>query len=346
MKIDFWHFAKRGSYQIAEEQSKKLSAALEAEGVQVRHIDEESHHIREHLQRLWSAPPDWTLSFEYASQRGYGFKDLDIPHLHILWQEPYPLHKREGDKEFFALPYPSSDHLFMPLAIEKEAICSPREKTGTAFFGSYRADECITENLSQDFSPYITAKILASVEACLEGLSPKEAFQEPFDSPYLLGVNQKAIYFLISYLAKSIAAKRMLSRFEKVALYGSSSFPVYYAPLCTGSWKSWMKPFKGFTYHGPIPSNEVIATMQKYALILDPTPAFLGVSERLLQGIAAGCEVLTYKNPLVEKYFGRGAGVRYFGEEDLVQDVGRGQNILREFFTWDIRAKEILHALT
>lgn len=351
MKIDFWHFKHTGLYQLSRWQSAGLAKAFQHLGVHVRHMDEEGHTIRDELQRLWSDPPDWTLSLEYAPLRGYGLRELSIPHLHLLWQEPYALLKRSGYGQFFGLPgshlVKEEDSFFLPPAVPEESFRDIRERTGSVFFGSYRDDEGVIENLGIDFSPFIIQKILEASEKCLEGLIPEAAFQVDPASPHLIGVPLKAVYFVIDYIAKSQAVKKMLSSLakEKISLYGSSMFPPYYLKECRGSWKEWAKKHPSFSVHGPLPSYEIAHVISSYKRVLDPTPSYLGISLRLLQGLAAGCEVWTCPNPLVEHFFGRGQGVHYLGEEEREQDVAKGQEIVFQYFRCQKRAEEILHAL-
>ncbi len=312
MKLDFWK--TKSLYQLHSWQTEGLAKALKDLGAEVRYIDEESHHIREMLQRLWSDPPRQTLSFAPLSLR----KDLkiDLPHLQV-------------------------DSL-LP-AIPKESILSPSNQKGIVYFGSYRDHESVHRNLYREFSKGIIEKIEIALRKCLEGMPPEVAFEEEEDK--LLGVDIESIYFLLRHLSKALSTKNMLQTFDSVAIYGSIDFPHVYQPVCKGSWKDWTRNHPSFSYHGPLAAKEVISTMSSYKLILDPTPAYKGVSLRLLQGLAAGSEVLTYQNPLVESYFGRGKGVSYVGEEVRSQNIKEGQAILRESFIWDVRAREILNAL-
>ena len=312
MKVDFWK--TKSLYELNTWQTEGLAKALKDLGVEVRYIDEESHYIRSSLQRLWSEPPRKILSF--AAIPFIKNLKLDIPHLQLQSLLP---------------------------AIPKEVITPPIAKKGIAYFGSYRDNESINKNLYQFFSTRIIEKIRVSLKECLEGIPPQEAFQEEADK--MLGVDREAVYFLMDYLVRSLLAKKMLQSFDSVAIYGSMLLPEDYRSLCKGSWEKWACTYPHFSYHGPLSAPEVVSAMSGYALILDPTPGYSAVSLRLLQGLASGGEVLTYRNPLVESYFGRGNGVSYVGEDPLPQNIEEGQAILRKFFIWEVRAKEILDGI-
>lgn len=348
MKIDIWHFAGKSPYQRACYQSQALGRALQDLGVHVRHSDEESHDIRAHVQRLWHDPPDWTLSFGYTAFRDKMLSHLSIPHLHILWQEPYGLTKREHYGAFASeILCQGQSSLYVPPAIiwPERNMTSPRD--GIAFFGSYLDQEALLERLPYDFSPFLCQRLQEGIERCLQGAAPGEALALERNSPQLLGVNLQALLLVLDYLARAEAMKRMLELVsgQKVAIYGSTVIPDYFAPYAQGSWKRWIKKYPLATYHGPVPASELSHFMARYALILDPTPPYAGISERLLEGLAAGCLVLAYKNPELLRYFGRGKGVIYVGESEMPQDITAGQSIVRNAFTYQVRAQELIHAL-
>lgn len=341
MRIDLLHFGSKLPYQLSSFTENALGKALADKGVAVRYIHEDSHTIRHDLQKLWSDPPDWTLSCEYAPLRDYHLQDLATPHLHLLLNDPYPLERKDHSSQFFSGPDQKERFAFQQ-AVEEKDMRSRSSRGKTAFFGSFRAD--LRPYLLRDFSPPIVQKISEVADSFL---LPEEAFAvEPY---LLLGVNVRTIYFLINYLQRSNLCRKMLQHHENqlVAIYGSTDIPSYYAKSCQGSWKEWIRPYKNFSFHGPLPAQEIIKEMSQYDLILDPTPPRgHGVPLRLLQGLAAGCRVLTYKNPQVLSYFGRGKGVQYFGEDDILQDVSQGQEIVRAHFTWQVRALEIIDALS
>ncbi|MEI6532022.1 MAG: hypothetical protein WCN87_04295, partial [Chlamydiota bacterium] len=208
MKLDFWK--TKSLYQLHSWQTEGLAKALKDLGAEVRYIDEESHHIREMLQRLWSDPPRQTLSFAPLSLR----KDLkiDLPHLQV-------------------------DSL-LP-AIPKESILLPSNQKGIVYFGSYRDHESVHRNLYREFSKGIIEKIEIALRKCLEGMPPEVAFEEEEDK--LLGVDIESIYFLLRHLTKALSTKNMLQTFDSVAIYGSIDFPHVYQPVCKGSWKDWTR---------------------------------------------------------------------------------------------------------
>lgn len=341
MRVDFLQFGSRLPYQLSFLTEDFLGKALSEKGVAVRYIRESSHTIRQDLQKLWSDPPDWTLSCEYAPERDYHFQDLVTPHLHLLLNDPYPFDRKAVSKQFFSGP-DQKEHFAFQQAVDEKDMRSRGHRGKTAFFGSFRAD--LRPYLLRDFSPPIVQKIIEVADSLQ---LPEEAFA--VESYLLLGVNIRTIYFLINYLQKRDLCHKMLQSCEnqRVAIYGSTDIPSYYAKNGQESWKEWIRSYKNFSFHGPLPANEIIQEMSKYDLILDPTPPRgHGVPLRLLQGLTAGCRVLTYKNPQVLAYFGRGKGVQYFGEEDIPQDVSQGQEIVRAHFTWKVRAQEIINALS
>lgn len=312
MKIDFFHFGKEGYYQLRSYHEQGLMEALQKFGVEVRSIREESHTVREELQRLWSDPPEATLSIDYAAVRAFGLHELQIPHFHLMLHDLYPLPFRTGYGQRILFPHP---------AIRESEISPSRPGAKIAFFGSYRDAEAVKKLLPQDFSPPLCQMIIEGGTVAPE---------------LLLGVNEQAVHFVTHYIRQGERTTKMLDAFK------DQSVDIYGSPRGENSWKDFACSYPRFSVKAPLPAHEVVEAMSRYALILAPDA---GLSLRLLQGLAAGVEVMTYRHPEVYHYFGKGAGVRYWGEENPLQDVRLGQEILKRHFTWATRAQELLNGL-
>ena len=366
-------------------QTKRHFLAQVAEGFRRCGIEVQLAELRdlmedEYCQQIRDFKPDMTVTFTVFHQDNQGlflWDYLKIPHLFILVdpalfscepiQSPFSMIAcvDSFDIDFLAAQ-DFRRSFFLPHGVDRDYVTQPligEKEHDAVFIGSYYDFDGIRAFWQSEL-PAVVCKalddagerVLSDNETHL-AVAMGEAFREAKLDASKFDFKKLASYvddYTRGYdrvqLIKSITDAR-------VDVYGTAGW-MHGFPSKKG-WDT-LKAQKNVTVHPPLKYQAALDLLRRSRICLNSMPFFKGgLHERLLNGLAAGCVVVTSENSYIDRCFKPDQGVVQYrfknraAANDLVNGwlsdedrreraVASGRQLLIERHTWDHRVEEIL----
>ncbi len=360
----------------------ELARALQRVGVEVKMIDTKERELgSELLDEIRAFSPQLTASFNtiVANERGYYLWDfLKIPHLALLVdpaiysvnlvQSPYSIVSCVDFFDCEVLQAAKCDNsFFLPHGVDAGYLAKPllkKKKYEAVFIGSYYDCEALRQHWQQELPAEVGKVVDEAIELVLsDGETPfMQALVSSWKQSGLdpMGYDFETLCSYVDNYSRGCDRLELLKAIKDVEVH------VFGAPgwmRGVESKRGWAEALKGhdnLVVHAPVTYEEGLAIMRNSAICLNSMPFFKhGTHERIFNGLAAGCLVVTSDNLYIRDHFGEASGVVQYRFQErtkvnaLLQDwlkdeerreiaVLRGRKYLAEHQTWDQRAKEIL----
>lgn len=374
----------KGQYGVLHHFTLELAEALNRQGVRCRILEAERQNPKPFLDKLFTDPPQCTLSFNglLPDKDGRFFCEMiQIPHVACLVdspnhfvslaRSPYSIVTCPDkiDCDFFiGLHQPNV--LFMPHGFDQfliSPIDNKRPREVTALF-SFIDDEHIRNSWKQRYSKSLCKALDEAAEHALSesNISYIQAFVEainrqagqpdavnPKDVDFITVLDDLIMYMKAKdriHLVKSITDAR-------VEIYGSS-------PEGKRSWQDAIgSKSPNITCHPPIPFEQALEVMKESKIVLNSFPwVKYGAHERLFTSLACGALPITTENAFLQETFTDGVNIAFYryGNLKKVNDmvntylkeekkrqnlVEKGQKVILKHHTWDTRAEHLLKQL-
>lgn len=374
----------KSQYGVLHHFTVELAEALRRQGVKCRILEAERCNPGPFLEKLFSDPPDCTLSFNglLPDEEGRFFCEMiKIPHVACLVdspnhfvslaRSPYSIVTCSDkiDCDFFRGLH-QNNVIFMPHGFDQHLI-SPidnkrtQEVTVLASFIDY---EHLQKSWKQKYPASLCKAIEEAAEHALAETSTSyvqalvDAINRQMGKPD--SVHPKDIDFIavLDDLVTYMKGKDRLQLVKaikdaRVDIYGSS-------PEGMRSWiQAIGKEHPNITCHPPISFNEALEVMKESKIVLNSYPwVKYGAHERLFTTLACGAQPITTENTYLRETFTDGKDIAFYryGQLDKVNglvnsylknegkriaSVEAGQKIILKHHTWDLRVKDLLKNL-
>ena len=318
--------------------SKKLSEALERQGVNTRLFWVADGNFHEAARAIMHEPPDLTCSFSditVGDNQPIG-DQWQIPHLSMLLDPAiYSLHQLKGEYSLiscvdeedvaFVKELGFERAFFLPHGVDHDLSGYEERSYEAVFFGS-----CFDyEKINASWSPKIRPLLEQAAERVLspEGISTLRALLEA-------GVEKG----LPTYHHEVDLYVRAKDRVELVRAFSSTPVHIW----GSGPWK---RLCPNAIVHRSIPFEKTIEKMKRAKLLLNSAPRFKhGSHERILYGLACGCSVLTGESSFITNHFHDEPSLytyRY-GHWQEISPKYSERKVNLNHHSWDQRAKTLI----
>lgn len=370
----------KGQYGVLHHFTLKLSEALVRNHVHTRVLQAERTNPKPFLEKIFSDPPDFTLSFNglLPDDEGRFFCDLiNIPHVACLVDSPNQfLMLAKSSKTIITCPDRFSceffrglnckNVLFMPHAVEKELIGQEDKKKAydVVMLASCIDFEAIHEKWKSQFSPSLFKVLREAAEITLsdQDISYVQAFVQALDKEVRKpnGIDPREIdYFtLLDELENYVRGKDRVELLKgikdaRVDIFGAGA----------DHWKKYLKDQKNCVVHDSVSFEKAIDIMKKSKILLNSSAWIKnGAHERIFAGIATGALVITNENIYMREHFKSNEDIVFYqhgkwasaneqvnfylnNPEKRKEVVEKGRKIVEKHHTWDVRAKQLITEL-
>lgn len=373
----------RSQYGVLHHFTKKFYEALVRAGISCRLLEAQYDNPKPFLDKIFSDPPECTLSFNglLPDEQGRFFCDMiKIPHIACLVDSP---------NHFFSLvksPYSiitcvdrfSCDFfrgmnfqnvLFMPHAVEKDlaqgldedrvydvvmlSSCIDYEGIRKSWKKMFPAplcnvmDEAIEAYFADEETSYVQAFVLA-----MDKYQRQHSDIDPQKLDFIAVFDQLETYIKGKDrvdLVKSV-------KDAKVHVFGSSSG--------AASWKKYLgKSHPNVVIRDPVPFEQALQIMQQSKIVLNSCSWIKnGAHERIFASLLSGALVITVENIYMREHFQDGKNIVFYRyrEMDQVNEkvneylaeekkrkslVAKGRETVLKGHTWDHRAAALIKEL-
>lgn len=366
-------------YQTKHHFTQALAQALEELGVPTQVLSLEGGKLdAAALKALRHTPPDFTFSFNCILPLPSGeflWDLLDLPH--VFWNLDPAIYVTDTlssprlhmpcvdafDPQFLrSLGFHRS--LFLPHGTHSQ-LTSPRETRPyeVVLMGSCYDHEALRLQWQKTLSP----KEILVVEGAIALLqaSPQLHFLQALTSLIQQeglepgSYDFSALCTFVDYFIRGWERFELLSSLSGVQVHVFGEVHEW-TDYHSQGWERYLSSQSSLTWHPPVPYSEALEIMKKSRLCLNSSPQFAhGGHERIFQGLAQGCALLTNSNPFIEEAFSLETGVSTFlhpqKEEvreqiqhwlahpsQLEEAVEAGQKCVVQHHSWKQRAQTLL----
>lgn len=373
----------KGQYGVLHHFTLKLYEALMRNGVECRLLQAERFNPKPFLEKIFSDPPDCTLSFNglLPDEEGRFFCDMiQIPHVACLVDSPNQfLALIKSPKTIITSPDRFSveffrglncqNALFMPHGVEKELKGDAEEKKqyDVVMLSSCIDYNAIGKKWKSEFSPALYNTLMDAVDITFSDheTSYVQAFVQALDKqvnkPNSVDPRQIDYFIVLDELENYIRGK---DRVELVKGIKDARVDIFGSGVQGTSWEKYLGKQKNCTIHEPVPYEKAIDVMKGSKIILNSCAWIKnGAHERIFAGIASGALVITNENIYMREHFQDDKNIAFFQHgkwsdvnekvnhylehpQKREQIVKLGQEIVKKEHTWDSRAKQLINDLT
>lgn len=369
-KIDFIS-PHKSQYQVLHHFTQKLYEAWVRAGYHARYFDTVDSAMKEALIN----PPDLVMGFNgmpYHDGKFYSdiikkpFLTLLVdPFFHFLSAilDPYVITACDDFSGYVYLKKLNfSNVLFIPHAVEADLFTYPStEKVyDVVMLSTFIDHEALRKKWKADFPKPLCNVMDRIIEM---------TFNDP-QMPFVDATLEKMQSFYNEYPAlnsKKIDTVKILKNIElyikgkeRVDLLKAihhTDVHVFGQSIDNMNWRKYFKKQKNIIVHDSIPFERCLQIMQQSKIILNGSiKNKFGAHERIFSGLAAGALVVTNENPYLKKYFAHDVDIAFFQYPNLTnlpeiiesyltdeskrqEIVENGQEIIKNFHTWDVRVK-------
>ncbi|GAB4230277.1 MAG: hypothetical protein Tsb0021_08340 [Chlamydiales bacterium] len=361
-----------------------LVEGLEEHGIKILTIDLGGGALEvEHIKTLHKWGPELTCSFSSISSLPDGkfiWDHLRIPHLFILVDPP-----------IFYMQFIKSPYTIISCVDRKDCAFLDHANFDTNFFLPHGVDQKWAEAKVEGDRPYDVVLLGScydheSLRLSWEKNIPKPyweviersiatVFSEPHTSmPEALvrainetgvdprGANLITLSIYIDNYLRGFDRLEVIRaiRSAKVHVFGN----LYWDEVGRlKEWKDYLHGHDNIIVHEPVPYDEIFGVLKKAKISLNSTPFFKdGSHERVFNGLAAGCALITNENMYLREQFSSSEGVLFYRHDKREEVEGlvrhwlddesyrreaalRGKQKVLENHTWQKRAEELLSKL-
>lgn len=362
-------------YGVLQSFTQSVYQALQRTNVECEIHAPEKKNPRPFLEKVFSNPPDFTLSFHgvLPDSEGRFLCDLiNTPHLCLLVDHPFlfsPL--TQSKKNIITCP----DHIgcqylldigfkntfFLPHGVDQqiEGKFDNERPIELLFLGSHFDLQGIENHWNNTYPKELVDLLRKTARISID--CPNISFQEILANHLGQwgGFNPKQINVLILLieLEKYI---RGLDRKEMLASLSNLTLHTYGSVYESQTEDKEIIHHPNVYFHAPITFKEAIEKMQQSRFVFNSSPSFrYGAHERIFTALAAGASVITQETPSLRLLFDDNEGVIFYQrdkldalqntlnhlknhEEKRIEMVKIGRKKVMQKHTWDTRVARIL----
>lgn len=367
----------RSQYKVQHHFTTCLHSALLKLGIESRLFD--INEADKFIETMRHDPPDCTLSINGLLPDEQGLIACDITHIpHVsylidalgnyfvhLIRSPYSIITciDRATVDFFN-DFGFKRALFMPHAVESSLYADadslrPYEVVMLASCIDY---ERISLLWKDKFPPWFCMDLEEGVQMALENdtLSSSQVFEKVLTKlRYATGIDPSSldIYALLHDFDMYVRGR---DRIELLQNIDTAQVHVFGA----ANWSKYLGHKSNIIIHPPISFTEAHEIMKQSKIVLNSCPTIKnGLHERLLAGIACGALVISSENTCLRAQFAEGISIAFYryaewqavnacigdylaDEPKRRQVVLAGQQIVKNTHTWELRAAELVNALS
>ena len=356
----------------------KMHEAFLRAGIESRIITFKNFYSPEEMLSIQKEKPDLTISFNYIvpTKEGEYISDfLHIPHLSIyldpsiyvmpLAKSPYAIISCVDIFECNNLQQSGFSNLFfLPHGVEKELQYSPREARSLdiVFIGLCFDYETLRE-FGQKKYPSFWHLIDEAIE--ITQSDKLKSFVQALEETWKLSkLNLTSIElldfaFFVDNYVRGLDRVELLRAINdvQVHVYGGIK-PGFYEPR--KGWEYYLRGKNNVTVHPPVSYGKSIEILKQSKVCLNSMPFFKnGSHERIFNGLACGCLVVSTENIYIRENFAEDEGIVFYQQKEWdkvndmlapylkdenkrVEAVTKGQHKVLQNHTWDNRVQTIL----
>lgn len=377
-RIDLF-MPSKGSYGVLHHFTLQLGKALERAGIKVRFLEAEYNNPKPFLDKIFSDPPNCTLSFNglLPDAEGNFFCELiKIPHIACLVDSPihfYPLAQSnyniigcvdKYDVDFFKNIH-FNNSFFFPHAGDPES-----KKNGhhpriydVVMMASLIDYITIRDNWREKFPPLVCQAMEDATELVLSDNKTTciSAFVEVIDS-YVKGpvlFDPSSVDFL-TCLAEIEAYAKGRDRVEMVRAITDAKVYVFGSAPKGSSWNKFVGDKPNVVVHEGIPFDQTLEIMRQCKLVLSSASRIkYGADGRVFYSLGCGALPITESNPYLNEVYKDRESICYFeaGKWDQINEIAHyyieneterynaaelGSELMMEHDTWNNRAELLI----
>ena len=371
----------KGQYGVLHHFTLKLYEALMRNGVECLLLQAERYNPKPFLEKIFSDPPDCTLSFNglLPDEEGRFFCDMiQIPHVACLVDSPNQyLALIKSPKTIITCPDRFSveffrglncqNALFMPHGVERELHGDVKEKK---LYDVTMLSSCIDyEGIEKKWKAASSSLYHALMDAAEITFSDQEtsyvqAFVQAIDKqvgkPGGIDPRQIDYFSVLDDLENYIRGK---DRVELIKGIKEARIDIFGSGIQGTTWKKYLGKQKNCVIHEAVPFEKAIDVMKGSKILLNSCAWIKnGAHERIFAGIASGALVITNENIYMREHFKADNNIVFYQHgkwsemnekvnfylehpEKREQVIKKGQEIVKKDHTWDSRAQQLVRDL-
>jgi len=368
---------KRSPEGVLEAFSEGLEEAFCRLGVKVEVFDYEDFEAENCIEEIKALKPNLTIGFNILLPED---SPLNVPHYaplcdsatyypelrltnHLIAsfmeQDSFGFYKRLGVEKIFFLPHAISRD-FLTLDLHK------KRDLDVVMAGSFINPEAISKVWKEQLSPKSFAAMLGLAEEVLASpnLSHLEAFTRlveehgPFEQELL---DKKLDFFsqlnMLEVYIRNSDRLRMIQNINEYKVH------IFCPKPFRSAWQQVLSNKKNVEYHDAVPFTELAEVFSRARLVINSIPTIKrGLHERFLLALSRGASVLTNENIFITTQFFVPKAIlntlapgyseldaqiekSFVNEEARLQEVLSTHPTIKQYHTWDARAKTLMETL-
>lgn len=370
-------------YGVLHHFTRCLHQALINAGVNARLLETEKYNPAPFLTKIFSDPPECTLSFNgiLPDEQGHFLCDLlKIPHVSCLvdsHNQYLELTKSKNNIitcvdrhscEFFK-GMNFDNVLFMPHAVEKDLKPSEDEHRNyeVLLLSSSREFELIRTEWDKKYPSDISKAMLNAADIYLSDTETTyvQALATALDSLKSKSIAKRiAEYNPVEMLYELEQYTRGLDRVRLVQSIKDARVDIFGTENTKEFWNKYLgKKQRNVILHEGVSFQQSFELMKHAKIVLNNCIWIKdGAHERIFSGMACGALVMTSDNRYLREYFTDGKNILFYNpsemestndkinqalsnEKKLKQMAKQGREIVMKYHTWDQRAGQLLKDL-